>query len=453
MELANKNILIVGLGRTGIASAQFANNRGAIVTLTDIASEKELGSYAKIAREMGIRLELDQHRTRTFETADLILLSPGVSHTIKPVKKAKNKGITVLGEIEFAFKFINEPIVAITGTNGKTTTTTLVGKMLNSSGFKTFVGGNIGNPLIGYADKKEKAEIVVAEVSSFQLDTIDSFKPKVGVLLNITEDHLDRYPNFKAYAKSKVRIFKNQQENDTAVLNGSDPFVRSLCRNIKSRKLQFYNHINSNVEIKEGAVFNNKRIIIHTKEREEKTIDLSSTNLLGKHNLENAAAASVAALAAGGKLQGIQTALNKFTGLPHRLEYVSNIERVRYYNDSKATNIHSTMKALETFNQPVILIMGGRDKGSNFRLIEALIRKHVKKLIIMGEAKKDIKSALEHISPLQIADTMEDAVFEAYLASEPGDVVLLSPACSSFDMYSNYAERGDFFCEIVNHLS
>lgn len=453
MELANKNILIVGLGRTGVAAAQFAHNRGATVTVTDIAREKELGSYAQTVREMGIRVELGQHRMKTFETSDLILLSPGVSHTIRPIKRAKDKGITVLGEIEFAFKFIREPIIAITGTNGKTTTTALLGKMLAISGFKTFVGGNIGNPLIGYVNKGENAEIIVVEVSSFQLDTIDSFRPKVGVLLNITEDHLDRYSNLQAYAKSKGRIFENQQENDTAVLNGSDPLVRSVCHHIKSRKMPFFNHINSHMEIKEGAILNNERIIIHTKEKGESTLDLSSTNLLGRHNLENAAAASVAALVAGGKLQGVQTALNEFTGLPHRLEYVATINDTRYYNDSKATNVHSAMKAIETFSKPVILIMGGRDKGSNFRLLQDLIRRHVKKLIIMGEARKNIQSALDHITPTQIAGTLEDAVFEAYMATEPGDVVLLSPACSSFDMYSDYTERGDSFCELVNHLS
>lgn len=453
MELANKNILIVGLGRTGFAAAKFANSRGATVTVTDIANEQELGSYAQTAREMGIKIELGQHRNKTFETADLILLSPGVSHTIRPIKKAKDKGITVLGEIEFAFKFIREPIIAVTGTNGKTTTTTLLGNMLRNSGFKTFVGGNIGNPLIGYVNKGEKAEIVVAEVSSFQLDTIDSFKPKVGVLLNITEDHLDRYPNFQAYAKAKARIFENQQKNDTAVLNGSDPLVCSVCKNIKSRKLLFYDHNDIQIGTNEGAVLNNKRIIINTKEKGKRTLDLSSTSLLGRHNIENAAAASIAALAAGGKLQSVQTALNKFTGLPHRLEYVTTINEVQYYNDSKATNVHSAMKALETFSKPVILIMGGRDKGSNFQLLEDLMREHVKELIIMGEAKKDIKSALGHITPTKVATTMEDAVYQAYLTAKPGDVVLLSPACSSFDMYSNYAERGEVFYELVNHLS
>ena len=219
------------------------------------------------------------------------------------------------------------------------------------------------------------------------------------------------------------------------------------------RKLLFYDHNDFQIGTNEGAVLNNKRIIINTKEKGERTLDLSSTSLLGRHNIENAAAASIAALAAGGKLQSVQTALNKFTGLPHRLEYVATINGVRYYNDSKATNVHSAMKALETFSKPVILIMGGRDKGSNFQLLEDLMREHVKELIIMGEAKKDIKSALGHITPTKTATTMEDAVYMAHLTAKPGDVVLLSPACSSFDMYSNYAERGEVFYELVNHLS
>ncbi len=239
MELTNKNILIVGLGKSGAAIARFLKNRGCTsLTVTDMAKEEQVSKYASLMREMGVHTELGQHRTETFENADLIVLSPGVPHTIQPIKWAQKKGIPVLGEIELACRFISEPIIAITGTNGKTTTTTLLGEMLKKSGFNVFVGGNIGDPLIGYADRGEKADILVVEVSSFQLDTIDTFRPKVAVLLNITDDHLDRYPDFNAYAMSKCRIFENQEQNDFAVFNNSDPLISSMTKNIKSKKLE-----------------------------------------------------------------------------------------------------------------------------------------------------------------------------------------------------------------------
>lgn len=442
MELANKNILIVGLKVSGVATARFLKNKGAFVTVTDIAREEDLGSCVQTVREMGVETELGKHRIETFESADLIVLSPGVPHTILPIKRAEEKGIAVIGEVELAYRFIREPIVAVTGTNGKTTTTVLLGKMLENSGFTVFVGGNIGNPLINYVNEEKKAEIVVAEISSFQLDTIDTFRPKVGVLLNISEDHLDRYPDFAAYARAKARIFENQQNTDTAVLNASDPLISSIAKNILSLKLFF----NSSAKTKEGIRINDKRIAFRN------LLNLSCANLTGRHNIENASAAALAALAAGGTVEGIQSALNDFHGLPHRLEHVATINNVGYFNDSKATNVNATARALETFSESIILIMGGRDKGGDYYPLNNLVQKHVKELILMGEAKEKIKSALGHIKPTKIVSTMEDAVFQAYHTAVPGDVVLLSPACSSFDMYNSYAERGEVFRKAVRNL-
>jgi len=461
MEIADKNILVVGLGISGVAATRFLKNRGANITVTDVAGEEALGSHVQVVRNMGVRMELGQHNVESFERADLIVLSPGVSHTIPPVTKAKELGITVIGELELASRFIREPVIAITGTNGKTTTTELLGKMLVNSGFNVFVGGNIGNPLIGYPDKKERAEIVVAEVSSFQLDTIDTFRPQVAVLLNITEDHLDRYPDFSAYVASKGSIFKNQRENDTAVLNGSDAFVRAISKKIKAKKL-FYGHQDIAHSIfQEGAAISDDSLIIlktknmtheDEKKRNSVSIDLSHINLMGRHNRENVAAASLATLAVGGTLEGIQSALNSFKGLSHRLEFVAMVNDVGYYNDSKATNVDSVARALECFSEPVILIMGGRNKGGNFRLLEDLIRRHTKKLIVMGEAKEALQSALGHIKSTDSASSMEDAVSSAYHAAAPGDAVLLSPGCSSFDMYSSYAERGENFRKALEKL-
>jgi len=460
MDLAKKNILIVGLGVSGITVARFAKNRGASITVADIASEKELASYMPMAHKLNIAMELGQHNTETFLNADIIVLSPGVPHDILPIKRAKEKGIPVLGEFELASKYIQEPIVAVTGTNGKTTTTKLLGKMLENSGLKVFVGGNIGNPLLEYVDKGESASVVVAEVSSFQLDTIDTFKPKVAVLLNISADHLDRYPDFEAYVRSKSRIFKNQQRNDAAVLNSSDAFVRSISKYLKAQKLPFYCQDNYHNEIKEGAAIswddskNYPTITINKNKNHKMFIDLSRVRLPGRHNVENIAAASLASLAVGGTLEGVQSALNKFQGLPHRLEHVATINNISFFDDSKATNVDAVARALETFSKPVVLIMGGRDKGGNFQDLKKLVRQHTKKLIVMGEAKEYINSVLGDVcvcGALTVS-TMEDAVFSAYNEATPGDVVLLSPACSSFDMYSSYAERGDDFCQAVKQL-
>ena len=248
MDLNHKNILIVGLGKSGIAAARFAKQKGALVTVTDMAGEKELGVHASIAHKLGIIMELGKHNIETFERADLIVVSPGVPHTILPIQRAMERGVPIVGEFELAASYIREPVIAVSGTNGKTTTTTLLGSMLENSGVKVFVGGNIGTPLIDYADKTGTADIVVAEVSSFQLDTIHTFRPRVGVLLNITDDHLDRYPDFKSYARSKGRLFENQQQSDISILNGSDPMIRSLTKELHARKLIFRHQENSRVK-------------------------------------------------------------------------------------------------------------------------------------------------------------------------------------------------------------
>ena len=300
----------------------------------------------------------------------------------------------------------------------------------------------------------------MAEVSSFQLDTIDMFRPRVSVLLNISADHLDRYPDFESYVRSKGRIFKNQAEGDTAVINGSDPFVSLISKTLRTRVLPFYHEDNFNTKNREYAVISSRNgqhapmINIFTKEDPKCFLDLSRIDLLGRHNMENVAAAALAALAAGGTLKGIQSALNDFKGLSHRLEFVKIINGVQYYDDSKGTNIDAVDRALEVFDKPVVLIMGGRDKGGDYKQLRGKVKQYTKKLIVMGEAGNTIKSALEDVcrEGAQNASTMEDAVNLAYLAASPGDVVLLSPGCSSFDMYQSYAERGEVFCKAVKNL-
>ena len=337
-------------------------------------------------------------------------------------------------------------------------------RMLKNSGLKVFVGGNIGNPLIEYVAKGKPAQIVVAEISSFQLDTTAAFRPSVCVLLNITADHLDRYPNFETYVDSKIRIFKNQRPEDVAVLNGADPLIRAKTKQIKSQRL-FFPTLEAN---EQGAILNGKRIILNldklkriqskiqipkSKIQNQIHLDISKSNLQGRHNFENAAAASLAALAAGANLEGIQNTLDHFKGLAHRLEHVATIKAVQFFNDSKATNVDGVAKALACFPKPVLLIMGGRYTGSDFKALEGLVRKHVKDLIVMGEAAEPIRSALGQLKPTSIATSMEDAVARAYQNADPEDVVLLSPGCASFDWYTNYAERGDDFRRAVEEIN
>jgi len=325
--------------------------------------------------------------------------------------------------------------------------------MLTESGLKVFTGGNIGNPLINYVDRSEKADIVVVEVSSFQLDTINTFSPRVGVLLNISEDHLDRYDDFNDYAASKCRIFENHRKNDTAVFNGSDPRIVSMCRHIQGRKLPFFHQS----KIPPGkpttvAVINDTGILFSGIENTNSSIPFSDIPIRGRHNMENISAACLATLAVGGSFSGVQAALKKFRGLPHRMEYVTAIDDVQYFDDSKATNIDAVARALECFSEPVILIMGGLNKGNDFRLLKTAIQNHVKKIVLLGNAADEINAIYEGILPIVQVTGMADAVRAAQKAASRGDIVLLSPACASFDMFRSYAHRGDVFCDAVRNL-
>ncbi len=476
MDLKGKKILVVGLAKTGLAVGRFLVNQRARVAAADLMTEEQLGPYAQQALAMGMSLALGPHKAETFLKCDLIVLSPGVEHTLGPIEAARRAGIPVIGEVELAVRYITEPIVAVTGTNGKTTTTNLVGAMLRASGFKVFVGGNIGDPLIGYVDSGGGSDVIVAEISSFQLDTIESFRPKVGVLLNISEDHLDRYSDFQDYVRSKGRLFENQAETDFAVLNGADPTIHCMAPGIRAQKLYF--NINSGAAVLTqtlpvsgtkrsdllqegregdggrlyGIEFQGGEMICRLLGKAPLAFSVAKFKVKGVHNIENAAAASLAALAAGAVESGIQKALDTFKGLHHRLEHVKTVNGVRYYNDSKGTNVGAVVRALESFDSPVILIMGGRDKGGRYTVLEGLVKKRVKMLLAMGEARKRILDSLGGFADSQEAESLEEAVHLARQAATPGDVVLLSPGCSSFDMFSDYAERGEIFCKAVEGL-
>ena len=447
MNLSGRNVLVVGLARSGIAAARFLVRRGARVRATDAAPAERLAAAASELQPLGVGLELGGHRRESFTQADLIVISPGVPHRMPLLEAARAAMVPVIGELELAARSIAEPVVAVTGTNGKTTVTELIGAMLAASGRNVFVGGNIGTPLIGYVDGDARADVVVAEVSSFQLDTIETFHPVVAVLLNITDDHLDRYPDFEAYARSKMRIFANQTAGDFAVLNGADPLVRSRAAEIAGTVLYFGAGAGAAAEVAAGA------LSVRLPGREAIRFDLGRFGLRGPHNLENAAAAALAALLAGAGPAGVQETLDTFAAAPHRLETIATAGGVEYVNDSKATNVDAVRRGLETFDRPVVLIMGGLDKGGDFRRLQDAARARVKALVLVGGAREAIRAALGGIVPTHEAADMEAAVHRAADLAVPGDVVLLGPGGASFDRYANYLERGEDFRRAVLGLA
>lgn len=448
MDLKDKRVLVVGLARTGIATAKFLKAKSSFVTATEARPKEEMKEAVEELRGMDIATEWGGHQTETFLKQDMIVVSPGVDLNIEPIQRAIQQGVQVISEVELAYHFIDVPIIAVTGTNGKTTTTLLIGEMLKEDGRKVGVGGNVGEPLILFADGEGRWEVLVVEISSFQLEAIEDFRPQISVLLNITEDHLDRYPSYEDYIGAKVRIFANQNSGDMAVLNSDDPIVMQFGERIKTRKILFSLH----GKLDEGAFSNGRTISLKRAGKEEK-YSLAKTPLKGIHNVENMMAALTAARIFGCSKKAIQDALNRFKGLEHRLEFVREIKGVRFYNDSKGTNVGSVVKSLQSFSEPVILIAGGKDKNGHLSPLEALIQKRVKHLILIGEAKERMNRELGGLTDTVMAKTMEEAVLLAHRRAKAGEVVLLSPACSSFDMFKDYKQRGKIFKEAVHKIS
>lgn len=435
------------MARTGVATAKFLEARGSIVTTTEAKSEEEMGEVVQELKGLGLLTEWGGHRTETFIKQDLIVVSPGVDLKIEPIQRAMEKGIPVLSEIELAYQFIGIPIIAITGTNGKTTTTLLIGEMLKEDGKKVAVGGNVGDPLILFTDGRDGWEVVVAEISSFQLEAIEAFRPWLSVLLNITEDHLDRYPRYEDYIEAKAKIFLNQNASDFALLNQDDPEVMRLAERVKAKK--FFFSLKSKPQ--EGAFSNGKSIYLKLNEIEEE-YSLTSVPLKGIHNVENMMAAVVAARLYGCSKKAIETVLHQFKGLEHRLEFVREIGGILFYNDSKGTNVGSVVKSLQSFSNPIHLIAGGKDKKTDLTPLRKLIHERVKELILIGEAKERMSRELGNLTLTVMVETLEEAVQIAYQHAKAGDIILLSPACSSFDMFKDYKERGRVFKEIVSRL-
>jgi UDP-N-acetylmuramoylalanine--D-glutamate ligase len=448
MELNGKRVLVVGLGRSGVASALFLKARGARVTVSDTKSEDQLREEIPALLDQGIAVETGGHGERTFQNQDLIVVSPGVPVDAAPIAQARALGRPVIGEIELATAFLPGPIVAITGSNGKTTTTTLIGEILAAGGLKTLVGGNIGTPAISLVERATAESVAVLEVSSFQLETIRSFRPKIGIVLNVTPDHLDRHGTFTAYVDAKARLFENQRPEDFAVLNADDPTCVDLAGRIRAQVFWF----SRKREVEQGAFVRKGAVLFRRAGEQQEVMLASEIPLKGAHNLENVLAAVCAGALMGCEAGKIAGAVRGFKAVEHRLEYVATVRGVEYYNDSKATNVDATIKALESFPGNIHLILGGKDKGSDYTVLNDLLRERVKAVYTIGAAAEKIQSQIKGATSIVAAGTIDSAVKQAAAAAQAGDVVLLAPACASFDQFQNYEHRGRVFKDLVQGL-
>jgi UDP-N-acetylmuramoylalanine--D-glutamate ligase len=440
-----RRVLVVGAARSGIAAAELAARRGAEVTLTET---RETFDAVDRLRAEGVQLELGGHKVETFASADVIVTSPGVPVEQPVFDAARARGIEIIGELEFAWRFVKGQVIAITGTKGKSTTTTLIGRMLEAAGRKTLVGGNIGTPLSAQVDQSTSDTIHVVETSSFQLETTTTFRPWIAVWLNFAADHLDRHPSVAAYAAAKARIFANQSQNDWAVLNADDPEVIRQARGTSARQVLF----SLEGVIGEGFVVDRTTIVHRTDTDVERLIPVAAVELTGRHMLNNVLAAAAATHIAGVRPHSMLAALRGFHGLPHVMEPAGHIGPVRFVNDSKATNVEAARRSIESFDRGVVAIIGGRYKGGDFGDLRGALASRGRAVIAIGEAAGRVRDALEGTVPVVDATSMTEAVARGYEAARPDGVVLLAPACSSFDWFRDYAERGEVFKQEVKRL-
>ena len=447
IELRKKRVLVVGLARTGVATALFCAGHNAIVSATETRGESELGDAPGRLREAGVSLELGGQTEKMFLAQDLIIPSPGVPADDPFLLLARSKGITVWSEIELAYRFLEGKLIGITGSNGKTTTTTLVHHILQAGAMKAFLAGNVGVPLIGEAEKMDAGSVAVAELSSFQLELIEKFRPNIGALLNLTPDHLDRHKTMEAYAKAKARIFENQTELDAAILNADDEASAKYA----PKKPQVF-WFSRKKQVAQGACVHSEEIVVAHHGKEDRVMKVAEIPLPGAHNLENVLAAVIISRLAGVDAGTIAKAVKSFAGVEHRLEFVTEIGGVKYYNDSKATNVDATLKALEAFPGRILIVLGGKDKGSDYTVLQKPLREKAILALLIGAAADKIEKQIAGSVAIERAGTIERAVEAASLAAQAGDVVLLAPACASFDQFQNYEERGKVFKELVRGL-
>jgi UDP-N-acetylmuramoylalanine--D-glutamate ligase len=451
MDLKNKRVLVVGLGKSGLSAAMFLREQGARVTVSDTRSAVALAKEIPALLEAGIMVESGGHGLLTFRRQDLIVVSPGVPMDTPEVKQVVAFGLPVIGELELASRYLQGRVVAITGSNGKTTTTTLVGKIFADAGVPTLVGGNIGLPVIDLVAKSTPETVSVLEVSSFQLETVEEFHPWIAVVLNITPDHLDRHGSFESYAAAKARITERQTAEDFLVLNAEDKAAQMVALKTKAQIFWF----SGRRPIKQGAFVHGESILFVPREgaKAEPVMPVSDIHLKGSHNVENVLAAVCAARLAKIPAESIRASVAGFAAVEHRLELVKVVNGVEFYNDSKATNVDAAMKAVASFPGGVHLILGGKDKDSDYTLMSGMLKERVKIVYTIGSAAEKIERELQGVVKIVSAETLQVAVAKAAKAAATGDVVLLSPACSSFDQFENYEQRGRVFRQLVNELN
>jgi len=449
MEVAGKKVLIIGAARSGIAAAKFLSERGAIVALND---QKPLDKWSEAAlalKESDVGLIPGEPPSWLLDQLDLLVVSPGVPSNIIPIRYAERAGAEVIGEVELAFRYLKGRIVAITGSNGKTTTTSLIGELLHDAGLQVQVGGNIGQALVSMVESSTEDGWTVVELSSFQLETIKNFHPTIAVVLNVTPNHMDRYETFKDYAAAKHRIFMNQTAEDVAVLNADDPTVSEWRSGLRAQVAEF----SVRHELRQGVFLRDDELIARYGDSVQSVVRPAEMKLRGLHNVENVAAAVAAGIATGASLESMRETIKRFNPVEHRLEFVAEIDGVKFYNDSKATSVDATLKALEAFAKEqgkVVLILGGRGKKAPYAPLIDLIRTKVRQLVLIGEDSETIASELGDYASVERASDMRDAVAKSFAAAKPGDVILLAPACASFDMFDSFEHRGKVFKQEIS---
>jgi len=446
MEIAGKKVLVIGLGKTGIAAARFLAGRGARIVAVDRKPTADLSEAQSQLR--GIAWSPGTYGPESLDGVSLVVPSPGVPPADPILREAVRLGIPILSELEVAFRFLKPPAVAITGTNGKTTVTTLIGNILKKAGKKTFVGGNIGAPLAGYVGGPQEDDYAVIEVSSFQLQWIERFHPRIAVHLNTTCDHADYHGSFEEYRRVKDRIFANQEAGDLAILNGDEPWPEERIRPIRATIRYF----SSSHAVRDGMFLDAGDMILARPGAPEERYPRSLVRIPGLHNLENVMAAILACRACGCPPEAVSRAIAEFTGIAHRIEYAATKNGIAFYDDSKGTNVDAVRRALQTFDQPIVLLLGGRDKEGDFEALASVIRERVKHLILFGEARNRIEERLGDTVPTEKIPSLGPAIEAAYRRASEGDVVLLSPGCASFDEFTDYKARGRFFKEVVGRL-
>jgi UDP-N-acetylmuramoylalanine--D-glutamate ligase len=450
MELKGKKVLVVGLGKSGLAAALFLRHQGAQVTVSDVRSAESLAKEIPALLDEGIMVEAGGHGLLTFRKQDLIVVSPGVPLSTPELVQARSFGRPVIGELELAARFLKGSILAITGSNGKTTTTAIAGEILKEGGLPTLVGGNIGVPVVSLIEESTDKTWTVVEVSSFQLESTEEFRPRVAVILNITPDHLDRHGSFEAYARAKEKIFASQSEEDSVVLNADNVRASEAA----SRSLAKVYWFSIEHSVRQGAWVADGYVVYRAAPGAEieRVMPLAKIPLKGEHNVENVLAAVAAARLVGVPADSIARAVEKFQAVEHRLEFVATVHGVEYFNDSKATNVDATAKAVAAFSGGIHLILGGKDKGSDYTTLSQLLHERVRAIYTIGSGAEKIESQLRGVASIHSCETLDIAVARAAAAAHPGEVVLLAPACSSFDQFENYEHRGRVFKDLVSRI-